>query len=78
MIQKGVVFSLSGFGKNDRDVLRDHAQSMGKEYRIYKKIINLGARFRDELYDGLTTHLISNGKNPGKYAAVRTFYSNQV
>lgn len=52
------MFSLSGFGNPERQILKDNA-------------IEMGARFRDDLFDGMTTHLICREKNQGKYEMVK-------
>jgi len=57
---KDVVFSLSGFGNPERQILKDNATEMG-------------ARFRDDLFDGMTTHLICREKNKGKYEMAKKF-----
>ena len=36
----------------------------------------MGARFRDDLFDGMTTHLICREKNNGKYEMVRNCFKN--
>jgi len=57
---KDVVFSLSGFGNPERQILKDNANEMG-------------ARYRDDLFDGMTTHLICREKNKGKYEMAKKF-----
>lgn len=64
-----MVLSLSGFANPERQRLRDQAISMGfKSLISYNSVI--GAKWKNDLYDGVTTHLVCKAQNDGKYRNV--------